>query len=417
MIHPSVSRIASSVRGVSRLSWNLLTRDSLPLSHEGVLYHCRLTATRRRNLALQILNLRHLRYRLPALPHILQVGVTTYCNLSCPACPTGNKALDRPAQHLDFDLYRRTVDELRDALMLMVFWDWGEPLMHPRVAEMVEYASRHDIMSVISTNGTVASSERHLESLVAAQPSVLIVCVDGVDQATHEKYRVGSGLNKVLDTARRLMKIRERLKLPYPVIQFRTLATRENEGQLPDLLRMAQDVGSDLFVVKSLCPHDFAGTSVDDELVPLQPNLSRYAYSGSPAENRRVDSSRRGALDCAKPHHAPMLYSDGNLVSCCYSVHPLEVFGSLATQSFRSLWGNAFARAIRVRFASQRGSESCGTCYYRGVHKSPIVFVVPLRLMPAQISLQWPSTAEEFLRAVSPDGLPAVDRQAASAIS
>jgi MoaA/NifB/PqqE/SkfB family radical SAM enzyme len=399
------------------MSWNLLTRDSLPIAQEGVLYHCRLTAARRRNLALQMLNHRRLGYRLPALPHILHVGVTTYCNLSCPACPTGTKALGRPAQHLDFDLYRRTVDELRDVLMLMMFWDWGEPLMHPRVAEMVEYASRHEIMSVISTNGTVANSERHLEALVAAQPSVLIVCVDGMDQATHEKYRAGAGLNTVLDTARRLVRIRERLNLSYPVIEFRTLATRENENQFPELLHMAQDVGADLFAVKSLRPYNYAGTSIDDELVPCKPNITRYVYSESPSAGQRLDFVRRGALDCAKPHSAPTLNSDGNLAFCSYATHSLEVFGSLDTQSFRSLWKSEFARNIRARFASQLGSEACGTCYFRDVHKPTILYQVPLRPMPARISIQWPSTAEEFLRSVAPTGIPAEDRQAAGATS
>lgn len=417
MIHPSVSRFASTVRGVSRLSWDLLTRDHLPIAQEGVLYHCRLTGARRRNLALQMLNHRRLGYRLPALPHVLHVGVTTYCNLSCPACPTGTKALGRPAQHLDFDLYRRTVDELRDVLMLMMFWDWGEPLMHPRVTEMVEYASRHDIMSVISTNGTVANSEQRLEALVAAQPSVLIVCVEGVDQGTHEKYRAGGGLNKVLETARRLVRIREQLKLSYPAIEFRTLATRENEDQLPDLLRMAQDVGADLFAVKSLRPYNYAGTSIDDELVPCKPNITRYVYSDRPAEGKRLDFVRRGALDCAKPHHSPTLNSDGNLAFCSYAKQPLEFFGSLATQSFRSLWRSAYARDIRIRFASQLGSEACDTCYFRDVHKPTILYQVPLRPMPARLSLQWPSTAEEFLRAVAPAQAPATEKQTASASS
>ena len=417
MSRSAVSRWATILRGVSRESWNLLARDRVPLSQEGVLYECRLTAARRRNLSLQTLNHRRLGYRLPALPHILHVGVTTYCNLSCPACPTGTKALGRPAQHLDFDLYRRTVDELRDVLMLMMFWDWGEPLMQPRVAEMVEYASRHDIMSVISTNGTVANSERHLEALVEAQPSVLIVCVDGVDQATHEKYRAGGGLKKVLDTTRRLVKIRERLNLPYPMIEFRTLATRENENQLPELLHMAQDVGADLFAVKSLRPYNYAGTSIDDELVPCKPNITRYAYSDRPAAGQRLDFVRRGALDCAKPHRAPTLNSDGNLAFCSYATHPLEVFGSLETQSFRSLWRSAFARGIRARFASQLGSEACGTCYFRDVHKPTILYQVPLRPMPARISIQWPSTAEEFLCAVAPAGLPGLAGQAAAATS
>ena len=417
MISRSVSRMTSSLRGVSRIAWNLLSGDCLPIVQEGVLYHCRLTGARRRNLALQILNHRRLGYRLPAMPHILHVGVTTYCNLSCPACPTGTKALGRPAQHLDFELYRRTVDELSDVLMLMMFWDWGEPLMHPRVAEMVEYATHHDIMSVISTNGTVANTERRLEALVAAQPSVFIVCVDGVDQETHEKYRTGGRLSKVLETAQLLVKIRERLGQSYPAIEFRTLATRENEGQLPELVRLAKDVGSDFFAVKSLRPYNYAGTSIDDDLVPCKPHITRYVYSDRPAEGKRLDFVRRGTLDCAKPHHSPTLNSDGNLAFCSYARHPMEFFGDLERQPFRALWQSAHSRGVRVRFATQLGSEACETCYFRDEHKPTILYQVPLRPMPERISLLWPSTEEEFLQAVSQNGgRPAKEHAAGPAV-
>ena len=390
-------------RALFQRSLSLLARDSFAVPQEGLLYHCGLTASRRRNLALQMIDHRFLQYRVAALPHVLHVGVTTLCNLACPACPTGTEALGRPGQHLDFDVYRRTVDELRNVLMLMLFWDWGEPLMHPRLAEMVAYAARSGIMTVISTNGTVANSESQMERLVAARPSVVIACVDGADQQTYEKYRVGGRLSKVLETARRLVEIRERLHSPYPVVEFRSLATRDTENQLPELLRMAEDCASDLFSVKSLRPYDYRGSSVDNELVPLSHELSRYKYGDreQPAPKRRLDFVRRGPLTCAKPHCSPTLNSDGDLVFCSYATHRLEHFGNVGTRGFLPVWRSDFARHIRARFAAQGGSTSCVTCYFRTEHKPTILHQVPLRPLPRDISVQSPKTREEFLQAVS----------------
>jgi MoaA/NifB/PqqE/SkfB family radical SAM enzyme len=388
---------------LARRAVSVLTQDSFALEQEGLLYHCRLTAARRRNLALQMLNHRRLQYRLHALPHILHVGVTTFCNLHCPACPTGTGTLNRPSAHLDFDVYRRVVDELRDELMLMLFWDWGEPLMHPRIAEMLECGSRNGIMTVISTNGTVANSEQRIEALVAARPSLVIVCVDGADQQTYEKYRTGGELSKALETARRLAELRDKGGSPYPVIEFRSLATRGNEGQLPELLRMAEDCGSDLFCVKSLRPFDYRGTSVDSELVPLHDELSRYAYQrqDQPAPEQRLDFVRPGPLTCAKPHYSPNLNSDGDLVFCNYAAHPLEQFGNVGAGGFLPLWKSAFSRDIRARFAAQGGSESCVNCFFRTEHKATICHHVPLRPFPRDISVKSPKSREEFLEIVS----------------
>ncbi len=389
------------LRGILRRA-ELLTRGSLALNQEGLLYHCPLKFRRRLNLQLQTFNYPFLGFRVPALPHILHVGVTTFCNLSCPACPTGTAALGRRREHLDFDSYRRTVDELGHTLMLMLFWDWGEPFLHPRLPEMIRHASCRGIHTVISTNGNAANGEDHIEHLVSARPSVVIVCVDGADQETYGHYRAGGRLEKVLETARRLAKTRERLRSPYPVIEFRSLAIRGIEKQLPDLLRMARETGADVFSVKSLRPFDYRGTNVDERLVPLQPELSRYKYreGAGPSQNERVDFAPGGPLTCAKPHHSPTLNSDGNLVFCCYATDALECFGNIHARGFRKVWSSAHARSIRRRF-SQGASQACAYCYFRGGHRPTILFQVPLRRLPGDISIASPATEDDILSAAS----------------
>jgi MoaA/NifB/PqqE/SkfB family radical SAM enzyme len=338
-----------------------------------------------------------------ALPHVLHVGVTTMCNLSCPACPTGSDG-QGAGQHLDFDLYRRTVDELRSALMLAMFWDWGEPMMHPRLTDMIEYAGRSRIMTVLSTNANVANSERQIERLVSARPSAIIVCVDGADQATYEKYRAGGKLAKVLETLTRLRQAKEAQRSPYPVTDFRVLAFRHNERQMPDLLGMAEDYGADLFSVKSHRPFNYRGQDLDESLAPLDASLSRYSYRqpGRRAANERVEFAQPGPLRCAKPYFSPTLNSDGTLAFCSYTVNRWELFGNLADGGFAKVWGSPFAGEIRRRFTRMGGSECCTTCYFRTGHKPTILHQVPLRPMPPDISLLRPKTQREFLDAVAP---------------
>lgn len=394
--------LIESLAGAARQAARICTSGTFPLIQEGLVLHCPLTLSRRRNLALELVNQRFLNFGEPALPHILHIGVTTMCNLHCPACPTGTAALGRPAEHLAFDLYARTIDELQDTLMLQLFWDWGEPLMHPRLPDMVEYASRSGIMTVVSTNGTVANTEKQIDRLVSARPSVMIVCVDGADQQTYEKYRAGGKLSRVLDTIRRLREAKDRQGTPYPVIDFRTLALRDNAHQMPELLRMATDTGAELFSVKSLRPYNYRGANVDSDLVPLEPGMSRYSYGEAvPDPSRRLDFVRSGPLRCAKPHHSPTLNSDGTLAFCSYAAHPQEKFGEVAAEGFRRLWRSRRSREIRMRFARRGGSETCDTCYFRNDHTPTILHQVPLRELPPDITVAWPKTPGEFLSACS----------------
>ena len=390
--------LAPALRQALRLG----AADRFPLHQEGLVFHCPLTASKRKNLALQMVSQRLLRFGEPALPHILHVGVTTMCNLQCPACPTGTGTLGRPAQHLPFDLYSQTVEELRGTLMFLLFWDWGEPLMHPRLPDMIEYAGRSGIMTVVSTNGTVANNAAQIDRLVAARPSVVIVCVDGADQETYEKYRAGGKLSRVLDTIRGLRRAKDQQRTPYPLIEFRTLALRDNQRQMPELVRMADECGADLLSVKSLRPYDYRGTNVDSDLVPLEPAMRRYSYGGDVRDpGQRLDFARTGPLRCAKPHHSPTLNSDGNLAFCSYAAYPEEQFGEVGAEGFRRLWRSPHSRRIRRRFKQREGSESCDTCYFRSDHTPTILHQVPLRELPPDITALRPQSVSEFLAAWS----------------
>jgi len=390
------------LQAIARRCSNLVSGDSFAVRQEGLDYNCPLTPAKRRNLAMQMVNRYFLRYAEIALPSTLHVGVTTACNLHCPACPTGTVALGRRVEHLDFDVYRRAVDELRDALLFALFWDWGEPLLHPRLADMIAHAGGYGVRTVVSTNGNAGTPAR-LRELVSARPTVVIVCIDGADQATYERYRAGGSLAKAIATVGTLQRAKEEQNSLYPVIEFRSLATRDNERQMAELLQMAVDSGADLFSVKSLRPYDYRGSNVDEVLVPLDEALSRYRYSEAEERQakKRLDFVRRGPLRCAKPHYAPTLNSDGELVFCSYATHRLERFGDISREGFLRVWRSRSAREARLRFMRRGGGDSCVTCYFRSDHRPSILHQVPLRALPAGVTPVWPETRQEFLAAVA----------------
>ncbi len=375
--------------------------ERFPVRQERLIYHCPLNAKKRRNLARQEINRTLLKYHEFAYPHILHVGVTTQCNLHCPACPTGTDSLGRPEEHMDFNLFCRTVDSLRDHLMFMLFWDWGEPLLHPRLSEMIEYAGKSQIRTVISTNGNAANSPNRIERLVSAGPSTIIVCVDGADQETYQTYRKGGKLQRVLQTIQRLADAKERLGVTNPLIEFRSLATRHTEHQLPELLKLAQESGADLFSVKTLRPYNYRGIHTDDVLVPEQDSLSRYHYEGGKRKaSSRKDSISQGHLNCAKPFYAPALNSDGILVFCSYAQNEAEYFGDLTENSFDKVWRNSESRSRRMNFQQAGGTSSCKECFFRIKHKPTVIYQVPLRSLPDDIEVEVPQSVESFLEEV-----------------
>ena len=97
-----------------------------------------------------------------ALPSRLYVECTAACNISCTeACcaPETGITRTRQAGMLDFDLFRRVVDEAGPSLVRIDFFNYGEAFLHKRAVEMCEYIKSRfpHIYLYTSTNGLALS--------------------------------------------------------------------------------------------------------------------------------------------------------------------------------------------------------------------------------------------------------------------
>ncbi len=75
-------------------------------------------------------------------PGRMYIECTAACNISCAeACcaPETGITRTRQAGMLDFEVFRRVIDDNRQIHFVLAF-QWGEPLLHPNFFELVRYA-------------------------------------------------------------------------------------------------------------------------------------------------------------------------------------------------------------------------------------------------------------------------------------
>ena len=65
----------------------------------------------------------------PGWPTHLQIEPTTHCNLRCLLCPV-NTGLNRPTGRMDFEVFRKVVDEV-GAYLFLYFSGTGGPSLDP----------------------------------------------------------------------------------------------------------------------------------------------------------------------------------------------------------------------------------------------------------------------------------------------
>lgn len=293
--------------------------------------------------------------RIAGMPVSISIEPTTSCNLRCPECPSGLRAFTRPTGMLDSALYKNVIDQLAPTLSYLTFYFQGEPYLHPSFLEMVEYASSRGIYTATSTNAHYLTEEV-AHRTVASGLDRLIISIDGTTQSAYQSYRIGGSLEKVLTGTRNVIAARKLLGGRKPHVVFQFLVVGPNEHQIPEVRRIARELGVDQVVLKTAQIYNFEKGS---PLIPEQDRYSRY---------RRKDDGTyviKGKLEdhCWKMWHSCVVTWDGKVVPCCFDKDAHFVLGDLSKNTFEEIWnGESYHRFRTLLLASRGEIEMCRNC-------------------------------------------------------
>lgn len=289
------------------------------------------------------------------MPTSLSIEPTTSCNLRCPECPSGLRSFTRPTGMLNVDHACRWIDELAPWLTYVNLYFQGEPLLHPKLDQLMAHCHRQGIYSSTSTNAHHLT-EAKCRALIDAGLSRLIVSIDGLTQETYASYRVGGTLSKVMEGTRNMVEAkRQRGRGPHLVWQF--LVVGPNEHELPDLLEAASECGVDEVEIKTAQLDD-----PQDGHPLLTESAAHRRYDRDPLTGRWT---LRNALDdaCWRMWQGAVLTWDGRVVPCCFDKDAHHVMGQLGDQSMAEIWHNAEYTAFRrTLFADRSGIPMCTNC-------------------------------------------------------
>ncbi|MHC4821032.1 MAG: radical SAM/SPASM domain-containing protein [Planctomycetota bacterium] len=115
----------------------------------------------------------------------VNLELTNHCNLYCTICPV-NTTMKRPKNFMDPELFRKVIDENPQFEFALTF-QWGEPLLHPQVFELVRYARDQGVRPMLTSNGTHLSDEKRKQLLECGLERITF-SVDG-DRESHERIR------------------------------------------------------------------------------------------------------------------------------------------------------------------------------------------------------------------------------------
>jgi radical SAM protein with 4Fe4S-binding SPASM domain len=256
---------------------------------------------------------------------------------------------------LSSTLFKSVIDQLAPTLSYLTFYFQGEPFLHPDFLEMVRYASEKGIYTATSTNAHFFKDET-AKATIESSLDRLVISVDGTSQDTYHSYRIGGSLEKVIEGTRNILKWKKELNSKTPRVIFQFLVVRQNEHQIPEIHKLANELGVDQVVLKTAQIYDYKNGS---DLIPQNIRYSRYRQSADGS----FEIKNNLLNQCWKMWHSCVITWDGKVVPCCFDKDAHFVLGDLSKNSFQEIWKSDQYNEFRSSILRSRNEiEICKNC-------------------------------------------------------
>lgn len=289
------------------------------------------------------------------MPFSLSLEPTTSCNLRCPECPSGLRSFTRPTGMLDPILFDQFLEQVGTYLVYLTFYFQGEPFLNPKFLEMVKKATDKGIYTATSTNGHYLTSEVAKKTVESGLDRV-IISIDGTSQEVYQQYRKGGNMEKVVKGAKEIIYWKKQLKSSTPFVIFQFLVVKPNEHQIPEVYKLAKEIGVDKVLLKTAQIYDYKNGS------PLIPDTDKYS------RYRRLKDGTyeiKNSLDngCWRMWNSAVMTWDGQLVPCAFDKDAQHSMGKFPEKSFKELWKGDAYQAFRKKLFHHRSEiDICKNC-------------------------------------------------------
>jgi len=258
------------------------------------------------------------RLGLPGGPLFATLAVTYRCNYRCAFCDLPDRARGDP----DLATLVARLEHVARRGALAVGLTGGEPLLHPRLFELIAAARKLGLLVHVNSNGSRATAAK-VDALLGAGIHSLNVSLDGATAATHDRLRRMPGsFAQIEETVRALLAKRRGAT---PRLGLVMAITPENAGEVLPFARLAASWGVD--AAGWLPHHEFvesrarlaaaaaarlaADLDAAQREVAVVDNSPRYLAQVAP-----FLSGRAMAVECSAPRNHVAIAPDGQRYPC-----------------------------------------------------------------------------------------------------
>lgn len=279
------------------------------------------------------------------------IETTSICNLACSFCPPTH----RQAQFIQVEDFRKILDDIKPHTDYIYFHVKGEPLLHPKMDQLLDISHEKGFKVNITTNGTLLPKVRHklLGKPALRQMNFSLHSFDGHEGSTdREGY-----LRNVLSF------VREAVAQSDLIVSFRLWnLTRDNETNLQRMRNRAT-----LEIIEREFNLDYR---IEEKVVPGSGvKLAERIYLNQDHEFEWPDLRAQeddGKGFCHALRNQAGILVDGTVIPCCLDGEGVINLGNVYQTPFSEIVEGERANRLYEGFSRREAVEElCRKCGYR----------------------------------------------------
>ena len=318
-------------------------------------------------------------------PLSVQIDLTNQCNNNCIGCwcnspLLGDKAMDPETKkkELPFELVKKLIDELDEMCVREIYLTGGgEPFMHPKVMEIIEYIKSKGIGCDMSTNFTLISKERAEKLVDLGVDHMNVSMWAGTPESyikTHSN-KTDNDFYKMRDILIYLAELKKKKNKKKPIINIYNVISNLNYNEIKEMIDFAFLVKADsveftmmdpvegkteilllneeqrcelikeINKVRSYVNKKNAELGVELKINALEQFLRRV--SNEESKKGKYDSNIVDTIPCYAGWTFARIMANGDILSCLKS-HLMPI-GNIHKQSFKKVWYSKKQRLFREK--------------------------------------------------------------------
>ena len=282
-------------------------------------------------------------------PVHIELESTNLCQLRCPFCPYDQ--MTRKKGFMSMETLEKVLEQAKGRTKTCYLHQIGEPLLHPKIVEMIKLVKAAGIRTSISTNAMVLDGDMAMD-LFDSGLDELTLALDSLDEETYKTLRVRGDFSLVVKNIDRCLRLRAEYQKEGrsgPRIELQVIVMKANVHEIQafrdkyDPMMEAIGDGESWLRVKGFST--FAGQVPDLSPEPSEPLRFR----------------------CKKLWESITINWNGDISLCCRDYDSFQVIGHEDKDKIEDIWHSPKFKELREQhradeFLKDPLLKLCSTC-------------------------------------------------------